>query len=442
LNEVKKMSLPRPDLVFVAGPQEGERAVLMSDTAIVGRSRTADVNITEEFVSRRHLEFTNSPDGWIVQTLSDLGMRINGRKFKPGKKVILATGDVVAIGVQTEILFISPPDDPEPAIAQYRKTHAGGNGGGESSAARTESPAPGPDGRDTPQGNLPPPLPHAAQQRQPGGAHGAGEARAPADSHNTGGAGKVADRAGGSSDLNPHARPQAATLAAPGKKTSRGVFGFFDDKDKDAARGNGASQGDSAAADDAEQARLRKRVKYAIIFGSYFLIMIVGGIVLWQCKSGGIFAGPKEPSILPREKIEECLAGRLKRAKDAAGTNAAEALNEALALYDNRNIRVGDLYKCVRQFKLYMAYDDLTYCENSHDDQKYKTARTELTELVSKKYLIACTYEKDHDWRHSKDAFDDLLRVVPEHEKDDPVTEILVRNITEHINFVSGKIRK
>jgi hypothetical protein len=403
------MSLPRPDLVFVAGPQEGERAVLMSDRAIVGRSRTADINITEEFVSRRHLEFTNSSDGWIVQTLSSAGMRINGRKFKPGKKVILATGDVLAIGLQTEILFVSPPDDPEAAIAQYRKAHVKGN----AAAGDSDSPVEltlAPNEARSPDVQAP------AEPQMPAGSARSG---APHDSE----------------------RSEPILTAVPEKSGFRRMF-FSKTPIEVAAGGDSGLQAVPVSLDEAEQARLRKRVKYAVIFGIYLLILAVVVVVIWQRGAGGIFGPPKEPPILSEKKIEECLATRLKRAKDITGTNAAEALNSALALYENRNIRVGDLYRCVRQFKLYLAYDDLSSCPNIHDDEKYKTARSELTELVRKKYFIACNFEKQFCWVDSKAAFDDLLRVVPEHEQGDPVADVLVGNINTHLNYVSGKIKK
>jgi hypothetical protein len=408
LNKVNKMPLPRPDLIFVAGPQAGERAVLMSDKAIVGRSPTADINITEEFVSRQHLEFTNSPDGWIVGTLSSSGMRINGRKFKPGKKVILATGDVVAIGLQTEILFVSPPDDPEAAIAQYRKAHGGKGPAGESDA--------------------PIELTLAPHEEQSSAASSGGGLQMPAGS----------PRNGESYDSE---RLAAASGEEPENNDRRSVLGLGGLKRKGISGQDSGLPGEGVSPADAEQARLRKRVKYAIIFGTYFMIMIVGFLVFKGFGPGGRWAS-HEPAILPTKEIKDCLEKPLNRAKDVAGTNAAQALNDALTLYENRNLRVGDLYRCVRQFKLYLAYEGQLYCDNPRDDEKYKTARTELMELVDKKYFVACDYEKQFCWRDAKAAFDDLLLVVPEHQQDDPVSEVLVTNLTAHLNYVSGKIKK
>ncbi len=37
------MTTARPELIFLAGPQAGQRAVVMSDVALAGRARNADV---------------------------------------------------------------------------------------------------------------------------------------------------------------------------------------------------------------------------------------------------------------------------------------------------------------------------------------------------------------------------------------------------------------
>ncbi len=115
--------VPRPELIFLAGPQKGQRAVLMGDKAIIGRSASADVCISEEYVSRQQMQFALTPDGWVVENLSDRPVRINGKKFKAKKKVILDTGDLVGLGMTTEMLFVAPGDDPDEAIRAFAETH-------------------------------------------------------------------------------------------------------------------------------------------------------------------------------------------------------------------------------------------------------------------------------------------------------------------------------
>ncbi|MBL7134654.1 MAG: FHA domain-containing protein [Phycisphaerae bacterium] len=118
------MAMGHPELIFVAGCQEGQRSVLMSNVAVAGRSQSADVQLREEYVSREQFRLTFTTAGWVVENLSGNPIRINRKKFKRGKRVIVETGDVVAVGAETEILFVAQGDDAEEALAAYRAAHA------------------------------------------------------------------------------------------------------------------------------------------------------------------------------------------------------------------------------------------------------------------------------------------------------------------------------
>lgn len=118
------MAAGRAELVYVMGPQAGQRASLMSAVVTVGRGRDADVQLTEEHVSRQHFRLTLMQDGWVFENLSPLRSRVNGKKYKVGKKIILDTGDVIAVGAETELLFVSAEDDTEAAVMAYRQTAA------------------------------------------------------------------------------------------------------------------------------------------------------------------------------------------------------------------------------------------------------------------------------------------------------------------------------
>ncbi len=114
----------RPELIFVAGPQCHERAVLMNNVMVAGRSPQADIRIREEFVSRRQLQFELTSQGWVVENLTRSGMiRINGKKYKVGKKVVLGSGDCISTGAETQMLFVEPQDDPNKVLADYRRDH-------------------------------------------------------------------------------------------------------------------------------------------------------------------------------------------------------------------------------------------------------------------------------------------------------------------------------
>lgn len=115
---------PRPELIFVSGPQRGQRAVLMRDVTLGGRSDLADIVFTEEFVSREQLQFQRIPEGWIVESVARSNpMYVNGKRYKPGKQILLASGDVITVGAETEILFVEAMDDPNHVLADYRREH-------------------------------------------------------------------------------------------------------------------------------------------------------------------------------------------------------------------------------------------------------------------------------------------------------------------------------
>ena len=114
----------RPELLFVTGPQRDERAVLMRDIMIIGRGDKADLQLIEQFVSRKQLQFRRMAEGWIVECLSRSNpMRINGKRYKPGKQILLATGDVIAVGAETQMLFVDAMDDPHRVLTEWREAN-------------------------------------------------------------------------------------------------------------------------------------------------------------------------------------------------------------------------------------------------------------------------------------------------------------------------------
>jgi len=115
--------LARPELVFLTGPQAGERAVVMGSPALVGRSPAADVRVQEESVSREQVRFSLMPEGWVMENLSAHGTLVNGKRCRKRKKLLLETGDVLGLGVETQVLYVAPGDDPEAALAAWHEAH-------------------------------------------------------------------------------------------------------------------------------------------------------------------------------------------------------------------------------------------------------------------------------------------------------------------------------
>lgn len=121
------MVMGMAELIFVEGPQEGQSVMLTASTMVAGRSPQADLTLDEQYVSRRQLQFTNTTEGWVVENVSDNAIRINGKKYKRGKKIILDTGDVIGVGIATEILFVSGDDQAHQALDAYRQANPEGD---------------------------------------------------------------------------------------------------------------------------------------------------------------------------------------------------------------------------------------------------------------------------------------------------------------------------
>ena len=348
------MSAPAPELIFVAGPQEGQRAVLMGQEAHLGRAPDVDVHIDEEFASRKHIQFQATPDGWVMENLSAGGTRVNGKRYKSGKKILLETGDVVGVGKQTEILFVSAGDDPDEALAAYRAAHP---------AAPTVEPS-------APQPQAPQPDEQPASE-------------------------------GPETPIETPLEIESPELAA--KKA--------------------------------------KRKKYLIMGGVYAVVMIAFFSML------AVLSNKDKPNTisglkrLTSDEIDKVLRSRSKRLPDS--TAAANELAAAKALYPNRHLRKGDLYRCVVHFKEHLAYRNSLVFADYRDGQKYQIAANELVDLVQSKYHNAWAYAKSRNWKPAAARFEELLRIVPADERSDPeVYEKLVTNFRAHLAAVRRHIRR
>jgi hypothetical protein len=108
-----------PQLVFVKGPQTGQRVSLQGERITAGRSSDCQLPLKEHYVSRRQMQLTRTPEGWILENMSSNGTMVNGRRYKADQQILLATGDLLGVGMETEILFVAEGDDPKEALAKY-----------------------------------------------------------------------------------------------------------------------------------------------------------------------------------------------------------------------------------------------------------------------------------------------------------------------------------
>jgi hypothetical protein len=162
------MTMQSPELIFVGGPQTGQRHTVMTSPVIIGRDPNADVLIEDESVSRQHARFDLTAAAWVLTNLSQNGTEVNQKRYrKSSKQIILDTGDVMAIGQETLILYVAPGDDPEEALAAWRGANVGDRAGG------AESQPQGAAGQgdvqqegEQPEQEMPPPRPTPASRGQ------------------------------------------------------------------------------------------------------------------------------------------------------------------------------------------------------------------------------------------------------------------------------------
>lgn len=345
------MPQPRPELIIVAGPQQGDRAVLMDNVAFLGRSAECNVQINEPAVSRKQIKFTLAPGGWVVENIAATPLRINGKKHKMGRKVFLETGDVLGVGTETKILFVSPDADPEEALLQYRQKHG-----------VADVPA------------EPPPL-VAAPAPAGQGANIAAPLAAPTPI---------------AAVVEPEQVIEPEEAAEPDRPLN--------------------------AADMIDAERKAKIKKYCVLFGIYIVVLVIGMAVLYLLlgkepdkvkKTGGV------PQRLTGKQIKDTLSREVEPLGNYPAL-AQEHLDRARRFYVNRSKR-GNLYWCVENYKLYLAYGGLDGLEafSVEDETRYNDALLKLIENVSLFYQNAYAYGKESDWGMCRDAFEEVLSRVP-----------------------------
>jgi len=194
-------------------------------------------------------------------------------------------------------------------------------------------------------------------------------------------------------------------------------------------------------AEDSPALRRRKKLrKYGLLFVVYLGGVIALIAILSALRQDSV-EGPRgrAGSLQPAE-ISEVLKTVPQRSPNS--TLAASELRLALALYDNLPAREGDLYRCVRSFHLYLAHRRQTVFEDAQDERKYQRALAELVDQVQTRYRNAWAMEQAAEWVASRNAYEQLLRTVPENEPDSEVYKRLVQNIVDHLTHVRSRAQK
>ncbi len=86
-----------PVLVVISGKPLGKSFFIQKETMILGRDLTADISIGETAISRKHTEFSTTPQGISVQDMgSTNGTFVNDQKLEAPK--LLQDGDLIRCG--------------------------------------------------------------------------------------------------------------------------------------------------------------------------------------------------------------------------------------------------------------------------------------------------------------------------------------------------------
>jgi len=373
------MSSVAPELIFVAGPQQGERAALLTATALIGRSPAADVRLTEEAASREHIRFQFTRDGWVMENLSANGTLVNNKRYKRDKQILLDTGDVLGVGLETRILYVAPGDDPEEALQAWR-------------AANPEPQAP-----KAPPKAAPPPPPGPADQPA------SGASAAPKPPPLPPGEAKKAKK-----PEPPAAEAAAAAEAAEGEETEK-------------------------------TSKLKLILLVIVMLG---VIGFCFALLFRKGDEDGPTGPSNRPRRLRSEQIIEALEEPIQRqpSPTKARTALQAAVNkwDTRAMWS----RPGELYRCVRQFELYRAYSQSPTFHRVADEQKYIRASRELKQMVVQRYEAAWKYEMARSYRNAYETFQGLLLELPpsEVERNSLIDRVLLEDIKQHIKFVNSRL--
>jgi len=372
-----------PELIFVAGPQQGERAVIMTSTAILGRSPTADVRLVEEAASREHVRFQFTRDGWVMENMSANGTLINGKRYKKNKKIVLDTGDVMGVGLETKMLYVAPGDDPEDALQDWR----------EANPAFQPKPAKAPTAPTAPKSAKVPPPSAPSKPSSPSG--------------------------------------KPPTLPPAGEKPALKAEDQAGEESEEEGLGGPEAKGS-------------KTLKIVLL--SVVLLGMVGfGFALIMRSHSEDVPGSftSEIPYLTPEEISEALAAPLSRPRSP--TQASAALKAAVSSYTNKALwEKGDHYRCVKQFKLYRAFSHSSSFPKIQYERMADAAASKFDILIRRKYRAAWKFEKAKNYRNAKQTFEELEQLLPvrDVERESQVYKVIVNNIRKHRSYVKSKMGK
>ena len=196
------------------------------------------------------------------------------------------------------------------------------------------------------------------------------------------------------------------------------------------------------------QQRKAKMQKYLVLLGVSLgmTALVIARSALTQKPPPPRISG--SPAQLTRDQIRDAISAVPDNIVPDA-TQAASELQLARQFYQNHFLE-GQLYLCVRHYKLYLAYRGGNGFEDKtgEEEHRYRTVlngdgQTDpgLIGRVCGKYELACEYEQAQRWVDAFPLFDNLVKMIPA-PPEDPTYDRLVVNLKDHRKFVQEKMIK
>ena len=107
-------------LIVVSGPNEGDYYPLGKRTIVVGRDEGCPVQITDDRVSRRHLQIRAADNGYVAFDMNSAnGSWINGRRLE--SEIELSDNDEIEVGSSKLIFTTADFKDRESAFNTWKQ---------------------------------------------------------------------------------------------------------------------------------------------------------------------------------------------------------------------------------------------------------------------------------------------------------------------------------
>ncbi|MHB9002211.1 MAG: FHA domain-containing protein [Thermoanaerobaculia bacterium] len=111
-------SQPLGDAELRAISRDGElRAIVFSESVMIGRSSECDLQFLSRDISRRHCTISATSHGFVIHRLSAKnGLTVNDRELGQGESLTLKDGDVIRM-CEEEVIFLYPATRPHGKVS-------------------------------------------------------------------------------------------------------------------------------------------------------------------------------------------------------------------------------------------------------------------------------------------------------------------------------------